>query len=647
MFGPPTSELAAGVSGLVAGGGLLVFGYLVADAVLPAARYDVTTRLGASLAGACAFSLVLMLAHMATGGGVFSNPLLVRIPTTAVALVLVVLQLSRRKGVRVWLWLGAAIAITAVIWGTPAFRMLPLTSTADTQLHNGWIRQLMNGETTPGAAITGDIPNYYPWLFHALGGLATYLTPGRNPYYALGAMQILISGGALLAWFALGRSLTQRWIGGAAGALFGALAGGFGFVLSRGADVIINPRHEEGAAALSYAGDLLFTRSYNLAFHNLAPPFPRDLAFALMATFVLLLSAAVRQRSAGAFAIAGGCLGLVGLTGGETFIASMLLAGCVAVVAWGVPRWRVAVALFIPALGFYALWLVPVAVNYARLDGFVNTTHIDPIDLPLYAIVVTWGVALPFAVYGTAVALRSLRTDPSARLILVLSVALFAALAIATVIPSILGEGFDTLGRRHRYWPLTYLAVASLAAVGAARLATAMRARPALVSAAVLVTAVAVTSPVLASVALPTKAGTEAVLVEALERDEDAVLNAIDRSPGAMCVVAAPQDISREVFSYTGYRLVLWTGSWFGTNRARIRWAGIYEHIATDAERIRDNRILVNGWGDRERWQDIVRKYEVDIVVAPADHANYRPFRDIPRHAAGDYIVLNVGRCSG
>jgi hypothetical protein len=290
------------------------------------------------------------------------------------------------------------------------------------------------------------------------------------------------------------------------------------------------------------------------------------------------------------------------------------------------------------------LWLVPIAVSYARLGGFVNTTHIDPIDLPAYAVATAWGIALPFALYGATIVLRSLKTDPSARFIAVVTVALIGALAIATVIPSIFGEGFDTLGRRHRYWPLTYLAVASLAALGAARLASFLRNRAALVG-AVVVAAAAVASPVLASVALPTKAGTEEVLRGALERDKHAVLSTVDRAPGRSCVVAAPQDISRELFSYTGYRLVLWTGSWFGANRARIRWADIYEHVATDTERIRDNRILVNGWGDPERWQDIVETYGVDLVVAPADHANYRPFQGVPRRDAGDHVVLSVDRC--
>lgn len=647
MFGPPTSEIAAGVWAVAAGGALVLFGFLLVDAVLPARTWDLPARLGLALAGVCAYSLVLMVVHMGTRGALFSNPSLVRGPTAVLIAGLLIRKLLRRdgNGAQWWLWLGAALFVAVAVWGTPIFRMLPLTSTADTQLHNGWIRQLMNGETTPGAVITGDIPNYYPWLFHALGSLATYVTPGRNPYYALGTLQVLITCGALLTWFALGHSLVRRWIGGAAGALFGALAGGFGFAVARTADVIVNPRIDGGAEALRYGGDLLFTRSYNLAFHNLVPPFPRDLAFALMAAFVMLLVVAVRRKSVGRFALAGTSLGLVGLAGGETFIASSIAAACVSLIPWGISRLRVAVAIFAPALAVYALWAIPVAVNYARLGGFVTITHIAPVDLPFYAVIVVWGMALPFGVFGTAIVIRELRTDPVARLLATVTVALIVSLALAAAIPSLLGDAFETLGRRHRYWPLLYLGVASLAVVGATRAASLLRARIAVAGASLVVVAATIASPALATSAVPDRLTSDPVLEEAVRRAPGSVLNAIDRSPGRRCTVAAPQDIAREVFSYTGYRLVLWTGSWFGANRARIRWADIYDRIAPDAERIRDNRILVNGWGEPQAWQEIAEKYNVDMVIAPSSNARYRPFRGLPRRAAGDYVVLTVDRC--
>jgi len=645
MLGPPDSAAIAGVYSVVVAGGLLVLGYLLVDTFLHH-HADITTRLGLSLAGICTLSLILMLGHMATRGEVFSNPWLVRGPVAIAVVGLSIRKIGRRlSNGSWWLWLGIAVVVATVVWGTPIFRMLPLTSTPDTQLHNGWIRQLMNGETTPTGVITGDIPNYYPWLFHAFGALATYLMPGRNPFYALGPLQIAITAGAVLAWFALGRALVQDRIGGSVGSLLGALAGGVGFFALRGLDVVVNPRQDEGRVALAYAGDLVFTRSYNLAFHNLAPPYPRDLAFALTATYFMVLLVAIRQGGLWRFAVAGGCLGLVGLTGGEMFIASLLVTVAISFFRWGTGRLRTAAALFLPAFGLWAIWAVPMLVNYVELGGFVTITHIAPVALPAYAVVVAWGVSVPLAIAGIAVAVRSFHSDPGARFATVVAVMLGVALALAALIPAILGEGFDTLGRHHRYWPLAYLGVACLAVMGASRMRSAIRSTSVVALVGVVALAAATTSPVVASAALPSRIASAPVLVEAFERRSDSVLNAIDRDPGTGCVAAVPQEIAREVFSYTGYRLVLWTGSWFGDNRARIRWADIYERIAPDEQRIRDNRILVNGWGQPQRWRELVETYDVDIVVAPIDNARYRPFRGIPRRAAGDYIVLTVDRC--
>lgn len=645
MPGPPTSEVVAGIYSVIVGAALLCLGYLIVDVFLAPRGWDTTARWGLALAGVCGYSLTLMVVHMATRGALFTNPWLVRAPTAAVALGLIGLK-WRRRSIGELRWLIVALAVAALVWGTPVFRMLPLTATADTQLHNGWINQLMNGETTPGAVITGNVPNYYPWLFHALGGLTTLVTPGRNPYYALGALQFLITGGAVLAWFALGRTIARSTAGGVAASLFGALAGGVGFVLLRGLDVVVDPRHDEGRRALDYGGDLLFARSYSLSFQNLAPPFPRDLAFGLTVTFVLLLSLAVIRPTPRRFALAGLCLGLVGLTGGETVVASMLVGLAVVFFGWGLARARAAVSLFVPAAAVYSLWLVPVTINYVRLGGFENITHIESLDLPAYAVLGAWGVTTPFAILGAASAMRSARIDVRARFVLVTVVGLVVALVVASVIPSLGGEGFATLARRHRYWPLVYLGAALLATLGAARAFDLLQQRRRmLIPATTTVVALALASPVLASTALPDRIRDAPLLEDALHRAPDSVLNVIDRAPGRSCIVAVPQDISREVFSYTGYRLVLWTGSWFGANRARIRWAEIYDHIATDAQRIRDNRILVNGWGTASRWRGIAASYGVDIVVAPAGHEHYGPFRGFRVRRAGDYVVFTLDRC--
>jgi hypothetical protein len=119
---------------------------------------------------------------------------------------------------------------------------------------------------------------------------------------------------------------------------------------------------------------------------------------------------------------------------------------------------------------------------------------------------------------------------------------------------------------------------------------------------------------VVASVALPDSINRYPEITAAMTRSETSVLHQL-RAAGPGCVVAAPQDIARMVFSYTGYRLVLWTGNWLGPNRARIRWAGIYEHVTPEADRIRDNKTLTMGDASSPSWAAAAARYGVDLVV--------------------------------
>ena len=126
--------------------------------------------------------------------------------------------------------------------------------------------------------------------------------------------------------------------------------------------------------------------------------------------------------------------------------------------------------------------------------------------------------------------------------------------------------------------------------------------------------ATASASPVIASVALPDNINRYPEITAAMTQEEDSLLYRL-RAAGPGCVVAAPQDIARIVFSYTGYRLVLWTGNWLGPNRARIRWADIYGHITPEDQRIADNRILTRGDPSAPEWTAAAERYGVDLVV--------------------------------
>jgi hypothetical protein len=188
---------------------------------------------------------------------------------------------------------------------------------------------------------------------------------------------------------------------------------------------------------------------------------------------------------------------------------------------------------------------------------------------------------------------------------------------VSAIIPKLFGDAFDTLGRAHRYWPIFYISVALIAALGFTELLTALRNRSRALGIATVaaVTAIAWTSPVVASIALPNRIGRYPE-IEAAMREEPSNLFFELRGLGPGCTVAAPQDIAREIFSYTGFRLVLWTGSWYGENRARIRWADIYDRIGSERQRIEDNRALMSGRLDIDA-DEILERYGVDVVVLP------------------------------
>jgi hypothetical protein len=636
MLGAPSSEPVAGFEALVVAALLLGLGYLIVDLLVGKRGLDETDRWGLALFGICGFAFVLMLVHMATSGWLYSHFAAVRTVVLGTFVVLLGRRLftgAGRDHKHLWIAMGL-VAASVLIWGSPVARMMPLTATADTQLHNGWIDQLMAGDPIFGAVLTGDVPNYYPWMFHSVGAITTSITPGGTPYHSLAPLQLLQVAGCVLALFALGRALTQRAMTGFATALLGALSGGFGFVMLKGLDVVADPRAEDGAAALRYQGDLLFSRSYNVGFHNLAPPFPRDLAFGLLISFVTLL--AFRARTTKVWI--------------ETFIVGATLA---IVVCLFDSEHRLASLgrILGPALAIYAIWLVPIITNYAELGGFVSITHIIPVALPLTAILMSWGLVTPMAIVGAVRYLPPFRTDRAVRLCLLFAISAAALLFISALIPELLGDAFDTLGRKHRYWPIFYLSITLVAALGLTGALTTIRERSRFAGIAALLatSAIAWASPVVASVALPTHIGRYPEIGAAMREERGALLYELRRlGPG--CNVAAPQEIAREVFSFTGFRLLLWTGNWFGDNRARIRWTGIYDTIGSEQQRIEDNRLLLDGDTDPAEVQAIAARYEIDVIVTTAQDGNGLAYSGGPstlnvEYGDKSYAIVELGEC--
>jgi hypothetical protein len=629
-MGPPSGPLDAGLAAAALALGLLWLGFGLTGLV-PAWRNDLVARWALAFPAVVLLALAMMLIHLATGGAFFQSRLAVRAAVAIVAVLLVlrwaVRRLQRRRRAAGWRDLGFAVAcslLVGVVWGSPVFRMLPLANGGDIAFHTGWTEQLLHGEPAPTAPITGDVPNYYPWLYHALLALVTDLTPGGQAYVGLGALHLLQTVGIAAAFLGIGHLLAGRWAG-AATAVLGAAAGGFGFFLVDGLDLVVDPRADNGADATRYAGDLLFVRSYNVSFLNLAPPYPRDVAVALLVAALFLLARAGRSGSRWEYALAGALLGLVGLTQTDAFAVGLLTAVGVAFVAPRGRRMSTGALILVPAAAVFALWAVPIAVSYVRLGGFVDTTVLPPIELPAWAILGAWGIVTPLAAVGMARAVRSFG-DPGVRVVVAALAAAALAVVASGLIPALFGEGFETIGRAHRYWPLLALPLALLAGLGAhfigARLA--QWARPAAWGFAACVVALALPSPLIASLALPSEINTPVKLRRSLEGEGGQLLNVLARYGDGVCAAAVPSPGA--AFPYTGYQFVLFGDPSVRENAARIRWADIYDHIVPEAERVRDQELLMSGTATPEQFRAIVERYGLDFIVVPERAASAEAF---------------------
>ncbi len=620
-FGPGMSALY----GLLVAAGALTFGYLIASRLLGKRGDSAVLAWALALPCLVGYTLILMIAHMATGGWLFSHGWFIRILTALIALTLLVARIRTRSSKAdeqdtnprlVWLGFGVVV-VALVLWSYPTLEVFPLHYAPDTRSHMGWAHQLLNGYPTPTAALSGEIPNFYPWLFHAFMALVSLFTPGGNPFNALVPVQFLFVAGVVLGLFALGREFGRGPVSPIAAALFGALTGGFGFIVARGPEIVKNPRHEE---VLEFWGDLLLLRSYNFAFSNMVPPFPRDLTFALLPVFLLLLIRGVRHGSKLYLVAAGAVLGGMGLAqGGEAFLVAALTAVIVILFTFrdGIPL-RLA-SVLVPAIILYALWAAPLMINYFRHGGFFDMSR-SSLDFPLWSAIASWGIILPFGVYGLARALSQTRTNKA---VIVLGAFLLSGLTglIGSVaIEVVLGDGFGPLSRRHRYWPILCLAIALFAAVGATDLFERVRRRRpigAFFLVAVIVL-LAIPSPLLASLAYPEEVKPPVVITESLQDETHTVLNELDTRRGAVCTVASI-GISDEIFAFTGHRSVaIVLGNKLEDNQARVRWRDIYEVTETLETRFADTRALIRGGENVSQWQRLVDKYDVDAVVVPA-----------------------------
>jgi hypothetical protein len=619
MLDPPSGPAVAVLQSLLVAGFLLTFGRLQVGVLSRRIVHDGLDAWALAMPAVVLFVLMLQLVHMLSGGAMWSSPWVVRVLT-------VIAGLGTGLGARragtpraprahvVALLILVAVAI--VVWCSPVARSVPLPYKGDTKIHLGWASQLLNGETTPTAALTGDFPNYYPWLFHAFVAFVALFTPGGRAVHALAPVQVLLVAGTVLGLFALGRRLAGPLAGCAAG-LFGALTGGFGFLIARKIDLILYARRAtEGYD--DYGGDLLFERPHNASFLNLAPPFPRDLVLVLLIALLTFLTVAAREGNLAWFAGAGALLGAIGLTGGEGLVFGGI-AGLLTAFSIRGSRLRAVLAFGAPAVLLYLVWLTPMIVSYLRLGGF-RSLAVGPIALSPIEVLIAWGITTPIAVAGAAIVARSWRAQPSIR---VVGAAGLSA-GICLIGPRLAGRSLGTLGFAHRYWPLAYLVAALCAAVAAPQILgwLAERSKVLALTTGGLVCLLALPSPVIGSLALPGNLPMPDPVTRAVQGDPNNLLNALGPR-GARCRVAVPLDLTNEAFAHTGYRLLMY--SFFDgatVNRARVRW----DDLATEPDergRLRVNSILT-GPVSQDRWQQAIALYPLNAVAVEGT-AGYVP----------------------
>lgn len=628
----------------------ILFGYLIVDAFFNR-TLSAATKWGLAVPGFVLYVFVLMLAHIAMRGALLSEGGLVRVLTALTAGALAVLkvvrlrkesQRSRAYGQVVIVCMLLFVAL--LIWAYPLGHTVPLHFTPDTKRHMGMAHQLLNGETTPSIGLVGDIPNYYPWLYHAVVAFLSHFSPDKFPLFALAPLHVMAVSGSILLLFALGRSLSDNAWGGFAAALFGGLTGGFAYVLTTEPNLILNPRTN---ALLEYFGDLLFVRSYNFAFSNLPPAFPRDLSYLFLLGQLLLAVEGLKEWRIRILICEGVALGLAGLCGGEAFLVGMAVACLLSVMAERGRRVRTFLATAGVGVAIYAVWLVPLMVGYFRLGGF-RSLAASPVDLPVWAIVFSWGIITPFAIYGVTRLVARIREKPT-RVIVALLIATSTLLLVSALVELLPGQGFDTLGRRHRYWPLLSLTMVLIAATGAADLLSRLGSRKRLyaygLSGAIVLAAVP--STVLASLAYPDVVLAPPLLERTMLQDEPTVLDAIQPPEGQTCVVAVPDDIRVAAFAHTGNRFIDYNVTPGG--RAYVRWKRIDRQVPYLRRRVADNELLTSGTGQPGRWLQTARRYGVDIVVAPASVADAPAFagREARLYSGpeGEWIVVRLSSC--
>jgi hypothetical protein len=649
MLSGPSTPFVAGAQSLLVATVLLLLGYLLSEALFDRRRFKWWVPVALALPALVVYVFVLELIHIVLGGALFATPWAVRSVVLLTFGALTVRRIAHnrsvqdapRPGVRPSkseLFVLASLTLMAIsIWCLPVMRLLPLHQLSDINFHMGWAAQLQNGETTPSAAVTGEIPNAYPWLFHALTAFLASLTPDGNVFHTQGPLQVLLVAGSVFGFYGLGRELANKWTA-LSSALLGAICGGFGFLMSGGPDLVFQPLQ----AKHLFMGDFLFVRPYNAAAHNLSPAFPRDVSVVLLVGCLLLLVLGVKQRRFTLLIAAGVLIGCMGNLHPDAVFVALMLAVLTSLFSRHMGIVRSALAILLPALAVWAVWLLPLLITRTRYGWHDFAGR--PLELPFLPILAAWGITTPLALYGMARWLPPTRKSLKARIPAAALLAAVAVLVIAELLPRFIGPGSTTLGYRKRYWSLLHLAIVVYAALGLGDLLLRLwkRKRKAVFLVLPAVTVIAVASPVLVSLGLEGKVERHirsTLITESVRGNPQTLLNILAPSPGRGCTIAAPAELTVSTFSYTGFRHVHLQR---GSGGAFVRW----KHLSNPELRADHNEILITPSQETtDDWESLANMYDVDALVVSALFADsevfdpYRKEQALPEGGA-EYVVV-------
>ena len=420
-----------------------------------------------AIGGSCVFAIALMIAHILSGGAVFSNPFVVpvaAIVTVAAALSTGSLEVSFPRNALF------AVVLLLALFVVPVFLAGSTVREGDPPWHMGWTHELLDGQPLPDGHAPEFGRNAYPWGWHGIIATTTRLVPGADPLLAHEALHVVFVLAIPLAAACLARRVRAEAGWYAAGAA--SLIAGFGWISAMETDFVATPTEARHGADMVVA-------SPNSVYELFPPALPREMGLVLVGLVGTLLLFALRERRASWWYGAGivaGCAGLVSFP----MLIPALLWGFVGALFARRERLRALLRVVIPALALFALWMGPLVYWYLTQGGFVDVVPVLGVEWSLITALSAWGILLPLAVWGAVLLARSL--DVQAKVLLG-----FAASSVALILIAVLRrefgwglEGNQTLLHQGRMWPVAHLLGAAFAGVALAHLVSLLARRHAM-----------------------------------------------------------------------------------------------------------------------------------------------------------------------